>query len=138
MAGSNTIGSLARRVGVNVETIRYYERRGLLRRPSRPESGYREYPPDAVRQVRFIKRAQSLGFSLREIRDLLDLGGDPRVSCAEVLSVATRKLADIETKIRTLETMRALLLELTKECPGKGGLSRCPIWQRLEAEDERR
>jgi MerR family mercuric resistance operon transcriptional regulator len=133
-----TIGSLAKSAGVNVETIRYYERRGLLRRPVRPPSGYRKYLIEAIKQVRFIKRAQGLGFSLGEIKELLNLGSEAQADCAEVLSLARCKVAELESKIKTLEAMKTALGKLTRDCPGTGGLSRCPIWESFEGEDERR
>jgi MerR family copper efflux transcriptional regulator len=133
---SLTIGALARAAGVKVETIRYYERRGLLRQPERPESGYRRYPPDAVKRVRFIKSAQKLGFSLREIQELLDLGSGPRSDCSEVLAITKRKIADVESKIKALDKIRSVLLELASHCPAEGNLTQCPIWERLESETE--
>ena len=93
-----TIGALARAAGVNVETIRFYERRGLLRRPPKPEEGYRKYPFEAVKQVRFIKGAQRLGFSLKEIAELLFLGREGEISCSEMLNLAGLKIAQIEHK----------------------------------------
>ena len=131
-----TIGALAKAAGVNVETIRYYERRGLLRRPSKPEEGYRKYPPEAVQRVMFIKQAQRLGFSLKEISEMLNLGGEPEVSCAEVLALTNQKIAEIEYKIMALETIRATLKELAEKCPGTGELDLCPIWERLSGIDK--
>jgi MerR family mercuric resistance operon transcriptional regulator len=117
-----TIGALAKAAGVNVETIRFYERRGLLRRPSRPEEGYRRYPIDAVKQVGFIKGAQKLGFSLKEIAELLSLGREGQVSCAEMLDLANRKISKIVNKIMTLEVIKAALGELSEICPGSNAL----------------
>jgi MerR family mercuric resistance operon transcriptional regulator len=121
-----------------VETIRYYERRGLLRQPVRPESGYRRYPLETVKRVRFIKSAQGLGFSLREIQELLDLGSGPRSDCSEVLALANRKINEVERKIQVLEKIRSALGELASHCPAKGSLSICPIWERLGSETERK
>ena len=130
-----TIGRLAREGGVNLETVRYYERRGLLPRPPRSASGYRLFPADAARRLRFIRRAQDLGFSLKEIRELLS----PRVSqsarSADVRRRAEAKIADIEAKIKTLESMRRTLRKLTTNCPGCGPLSACPIIESLDRED---
>jgi MerR family mercuric resistance operon transcriptional regulator len=101
-----TIGALARAAGVNVETIRFYERQGLLRKPPKPEEGYRKYPSEAVKQVRFIKGAQRLGFSLKEIAELLFLGREGEISCSEMLDLAGRKIAQIELKIMS-QVMKA-------------------------------
>lgn len=132
-----TIGSLARAAGVNVETIRFYERKGLLARPPKPEDGYRRYSAEAVKQVRFIKGAQRLGFSLKEIAVLLSLGREGAVSCAEMQDLANRKIAEIDQKIMALEVMKATLEELAGECPGAGNLALCPIWERMANIKER-
>jgi MerR family mercuric resistance operon transcriptional regulator len=133
-----TIGKLARAAGVNVETIRFYERRGLLSKPPKPEEGYRRYPIDAVKQVVFIKGAQKLGFSLKEIAVLISFGREDAVSCAEMQILANRKIAEIEQKIMALEAMKASLEELARECPGAGDLSLCPIWERMANIKERK
>jgi MerR family copper efflux transcriptional regulator len=129
------IGELAKRSGVNLETVRYYERRGLLPRPPRTSSGYRSFPADAVRRVRFIRRAQALGFRLAEIEGLLALRVDPQTSCAEVRDQARAKAADIEEKMRLLEGMRRSLERLASTCSGQGSVSACPILESLEAEE---
>jgi Hg(II)-responsive transcriptional regulator len=121
-------GELARLARVNVETLRFYERRGLLPRPPRRASGYREYPPEAVEWVRFIRRAQELGFSLREVRELLAFREAPRAACGEVMELAERKLAEIDAKIRDLRAVRAALARLRKGCTGG---PRCPILDSL-------
>lgn len=126
-----TIGRLAKAAGVNVETIRFYERKGLLSRPPKPSEGYRKYPVEAVKQVVFIKGAQKLGFSLKEIALLISLGRAGAVSCAEMRALANRKIAEIEQKIMALEAMKSALEELSRECPGEGDLSLCPIWERM-------
>ncbi|HEX3646030.1 MAG TPA: MerR family transcriptional regulator [Vicinamibacterales bacterium] len=112
--------------GVNAQTLRYYERRGLLARPPRRGSGYREYPADAVRIVRFIKRAQDLGFSLDEIEELVRLRGVGRGERHRVRAIAQRKLEDIEQKIVHLQSMRAALRQLVESCH-RGGAADCPI-----------
>ncbi len=127
-----TIGNVAGKAGVNIETLRYYERRGLLPKPPRTGSGYRMYPGDAVTRVRFIKRAQELGFSLREINELLALRVRPRAGCADVLQRAEAKVADIEEKIGDLKRMKKALAKLMDACPGKGPLSDCPILDALD------
>lgn len=128
------IGEVAERGGVNLQTIRYYEREGLLAEPSRLASGYRMFPETAVRRVRFIKRAQELGFSLAEIREVLSLREDTRVGAQAMRERAQAKIADIEEKIRTLRAMRSALHRLAEKCPGRGPLSDCPILDALEAE----
>ena len=113
-----TIGRLANVAGVNLETVRYYERRGLLPRPPRTASGYRIFPVEATRRLRFIKRAQELGFSLREIRELLALRVSSRTNSTEIRKRAEAKIGDIEGKIRTLNSMRKTLERLTRSCSG--------------------
>ncbi|MFQ5736451.1 MAG: MerR family DNA-binding protein [Thermodesulfobacteriota bacterium] len=126
------MGRLARLAGVNVETIRYYERRGLLPVPGRTRAGYRDYPPDAARVVRFIKRAQGLGFSLKEIEELVPLSGDSGSTCGDIRDTAQRRLDDIEMKISQLQSMRGTLKRIVKTCPGKGPLSNCSILESLK------
>src|SRR2546425_6976159 len=101
-----TIGQVARRAGVGVETVRFYEREGLLEEPPRRESGYRQYGEDIVARLQFIRRAKELGFTLNEIKELLSLRLDPSTTCAEVKDRAQAKIADIEQKIRTLQRMK--------------------------------
>ena len=108
-----TIGKLARRAQVNVETVRYYERRGLIARPPRPRSGYRRYAEETVGRIRFVKRAQDLGFSLGEVAELLALRVDPETTCADVRSQAEAKIADIEDKLRELSRMKRALKQLS-------------------------
>lgn len=126
-------GELAKRAGVNVETLRFYERKGLLPVPPRRASGYREYPPDSVTRIRFIKRAQDLGFTLGEIGELLGLrGGGKGATPADVREHAERKLADVRRKIADLRAIEKALVGLTSACPGEGPLDDCPILQHLE------
>lgn len=125
------IGEVAGRAGVNIQTLRYYERRGLLPEPERGRSGYRAYDPDTVRLVRFIKRAQELGFTLREIEDLIELRQSPRRG-AEVRAVAAAKVEDIERRIRQLKAMRKALGGLVAACDCEGGTLACPIIEALD------
>ena len=131
------IGEVAERGGVNLQTIRYYEREKLLPAPPRRPSGYRMFPEQTVHRVRFIKRAQELGFSLAEIRDLLSIQIDPKKECSDVKRLAKAKMADIDEKIRTLEAMKRVLGGLTKLCPGQGPSSECPILESIDAKGER-
>lgn len=132
-----TIGELAKRGGVNLETIRYYERKGLLPAPPRNSSGYRAFPETAVRRIRFIKRAQELGFSLKEINELLALRVAPGSTRADVRERATAKISDIEEKIGTLRSMKRALERLTATCCGDGAASECPILESLSSERKR-
>ena len=129
------IGEVADRAGVNLQTIRYYEREGLLPEPPRLASGYRMFPQDAVRRVRFIKRAQELGFSLAEIKQLLALRIDQRRGSADVRTLAQGKIADIDQKIRTLQAMKRILKSLSDRCPGCGPTSDCPILESLDPKE---
>lgn len=130
-----TIGQLARHAHVHVETVRYYERRGLIPEPPRRESGYRQYSQDDVARLRFIKRAQELGFSLKDINELLALRVDPETTCADVKQRTEQKLADIEDKIQTLQRMKTALIKLATVCTGEGPTSDCPILEFLETDD---
>jgi len=127
-----TIGWLAKEAGVNVQTVLYYERRGLLPAPSRSFSGYRLFNDESVRRIRFIKRAKELGFSLKQITALLALQGEQDASCAEVSAMAAGHFEDIEQKIHDLERMREALIPLVNACPGKGPLKTCPIMDSLD------
>src|SRR5713226_7658982 len=110
---SVTIGHLAKEAGVNLETVRYYERRGLLPKPPRSAAGYRLFPSDAARRLRFIRRAQELGFSLKEIRELLWLRVSRTTRSRDIRARAEAKIADIEAKICSLESMKKILRKLT-------------------------
>lgn len=127
-----TIGGVAKRAGVGVETIRFYERKGLLEEPPRRESGYRQYPEEAVARIRFIRRAKDLGFSLREVDELLSLRVDRRTSASEVRTRAEAKIEDIELKLADLARMKAALVELTTCCEGRYAAGECPILEALE------
>jgi MerR family mercuric resistance operon transcriptional regulator len=127
-----TRGALARRCGVNPESIRYYESRGLLS-ASRTPSNYRIYDDDAVRRVRFIKRAQELGFTLKEIRELLLLQGTPGARCVEVVERARGKIQDIDERIRALRAMRDALNALLAQCSGRAPITDCPILEALDS-----
>ena len=129
MAGDLTIGKLAVTAGVNIETIRYYQRRGLLEEPAKPFGGHRRYPAGAVKRVRFIKRAQALGFTLTEITGLLGL--EDAHACAETRDLASRKLTLIEDKMADLAAMRQALADLVHQCDSGAKGSSCPIIQVL-------
>lgn len=131
------IGAVARRAQVSLQTIRYYEREGLLAPPQRLESGYRVFLESAVRRVRFIKRAQELGFLLAEIRELLSLRSQAGAGALDMRKRAKAKIADIEEKISHLEAMKHALAGLADRCPGCGPLSDCPILDALDEPGER-
>ena len=126
------IGQVARLAGVGVETVRFYERQGLVEEPARRASGYRLYEEEVVARLRFIRRAKELGFSLREIGTLLNLRLDPDATRADVKRQVEAKVADIEVRIRDLERMREVLLGLAGACHGTGALDGCPILAALD------
>ncbi len=129
---SMTIGKLAGEAGVGVETIRFYERRGLIDQPPKPVgSGFRHYPQEVVERIRFIRRAQEIGFTLREIVELLSLRADPATDSADVRERALAKLAEVKRKIAHLEDMRGALEDLISACPGGGALRTCSIMESL-------
>src|SRR5687768_369530 len=127
-------GQVAAKAGVNVQTLRYYERRGLLAEPKRRRSGYREYRPDAVQLIRFIKRAQELGFTLTEVEELLRLRSDQVSACAEVKATAEAKIEDIEQKIQHLRAMKRALGLLSASCETEGSPRHCPILESLNGQ----
>jgi MerR family copper efflux transcriptional regulator len=131
-----TIGQLATQAQVNRETVRYYERRRLLSRPSRSISGYRVFSDDAVRRLRFIRHAKMLGFSLNEIRELLTLRVSSVGTCDRVRERTLAKIADIDHKIRSLRQMKSTLTQLTAACERRGKTNDCPILASLEAPGE--
>lgn len=127
-----TISRAAEQAGVGVETIRFYERRGLIKRPARPRSGgYRLYDDAVVERIRFIRQAQDLGFSLREIAELLSMRADPATDCRDVRARATRKRMNVDQKIADLQRIRDALDELIASCPGGGGLRSCTIMEAM-------
>jgi len=125
------IGEAATAAGVNIQTLRYYEVRGLLPEPRRRAGGYRDYEPDDVRRVRFIKRAQEVGFSLDEIRDLLELRSRERGAGA-AREIAAAKIRDIDERLRRLAAMRDALNQLVNACCSASGERHCPIIEALE------
>ena len=130
------IGEAARQSGVSVQTLRYYEQQGLVVSPDRDVNGYRRYVPDVVRRIRFIKRAQDVGFTLRDIAELLSLKTDPGASCSDVRDRALGKLHEIEEKLEVLSQMRDVLITWTDACPSRGPVDACPILDALDSEDE--
>jgi MerR family transcriptional regulator, mercuric resistance operon regulatory protein len=132
MTSELTIGRLASAAGVNVETIRYYQRRGLMAEPAKPMSGQRRYAADAIKRVRFIKRAQVLGFTLEEIGSLLEL--DEARACADTRALAAHKRQVIEEKLTDLKAMRNALNALLRQCDAGATKGNCPIIHALAAD----
>ena len=132
-----TVGQLAKKAQVNVETIRYYERRRLIPEPFRSESGYRHYSQDSIARIQFIKNAQELGFSLKEVSELLSLRVDPNTSCAEVKKMAEVKITDIQEKIHALQRIKEALTKLRASCQGRGPAGKCPILEALDTKERR-
>ena len=125
--GAFTIGEVARRAAISIDTVRYYERRHLLPAPARRASGYRQYGDEDVQRLRFIRRANALGFALEDIRSLLDLSIDHERGVHGLRARTEAKLADIDARIAQLQKMRRGLRQLVADCPGSGALDHCPI-----------
>lgn len=130
-----SIGQVARRAGVGVETVRFYEREGLLEEPPRRASGYRQYDEQVVKRIRFIKRSQQLGFSLKEITELLMLRVDAQTSCEEVKQRTEAKIAEVERKVLALQRMRQALLQVHALCIGHGPTGPCPMLEALDQQE---
>lgn len=132
-----TISQLAKACEVNIETIRYYERRGLIPEPPRNKSGYRKFPEVVVKDILFIKRTQNLGFTLEEIKNLLNASNDEHFRSEEVHDFATRKIKEIEEKIESMYQMKVLLEDLAEKCP-RSGVSKkdCLIIKNFEGVNE--
>jgi len=132
-----TIGAAARQAGVGIETIRFYERRGLIEQPLKPrDSGFRTYSLDQLKCIKFIREAQRLGFSLKEIQELLALRTDPRADCATVQQQAVAKLSEVYGKIDQLHRIGSALEALIAVCPGSGSLQACSILDALVERSE--
>lgn len=132
---SLTVSQVAKHGGINLQTVRYYERQGLVAPTSRTEAGYRIFSSEAVRRIRFIKRAQKLGFSLKEIKELLSLRIDAHTTQADIRKRTEAKIADVEQKIRHLQAIHASLLRMTEDCSGCGSLRDCPILESLDGKE---
>jgi len=128
-----TIGQVAKRAGVGVETIRFYERKGLIAQPPRLNFGFRYYSNNDVVHVRFIQKGKELGFSLKEIAELLSLEGNPQATCGDVKQRAEDKITTIEERVRDLQKMKRSLMRLTAACSGGGSIEDCPILDCFEA-----
>ncbi len=132
------IGELAEKANVSVDTIRYYEREGLIEPVSVRDSGYREFDKSSVETIRFVVRAKDLGFSLKEIRNLLTLKNDPDKKCAEVKALAEKKLVDVTAKIKNLQAIKKDLIGLLNECTDTAAsVTKCPIVDSLDGKEKR-
>lgn len=131
---SFTIGKVARLTGVGIETVRFYEREGLIPEPPRRDSGYRQYSPTTIDRIHFIKRAKDIGFTLAEIRELLSLSVGPKTTCTDVKRKAAEKIEEVDAKIAALKRIKQALNRLTDQCRGKGPVSECPILENLKLE----
>jgi MerR family transcriptional regulator, copper efflux regulator len=130
------VGEVALQAEVNLQTIHYYERQGLLSAPPRSATNYRLYPTDAVRRVRFIKRAQQLGFSLKEIKELLSLRAAPGTQCTDIRQRAEQKIRELDAKMATMARMRSALAKVMQECQGDVPVSECAILDSLDLDEE--
>ena len=131
-----TIGEIAKRAGIGLETVRFYERKGLIEEPPRTDSGYRQYPEDVVARLRFISRAKDLGFSLKEIAELFSLRVDPDTTCADIKRRAEAKITTMEEKIRSMQGIQRALTKLAASCSGTGPAGDCPILETLESQEK--
>jgi MerR family mercuric resistance operon transcriptional regulator len=137
-SSSLTIGQVAKDAGVGVETVRFYEREGLVPAPKRRPSGYRQYPADTVRRIRFVQAAKELGFTLKEIRELLTLRVAAGQTCSDVKERAVAKLADVDAKLADLHRVRDALAHLAVSCTGSGPTGECPFLDALDAQGDAR
>lgn len=131
-----SIGQVAKQTDVSVETVRFYEKQGLIAPPQRSDAGYRQYPPETVKRVRFIQHAKEVGFTLKDIGELLELRREPGTSCTDIKIRATRKIEEVDQKIQDLNRIRDALGRMIMKCSGRGALSECPILEELELDEE--
>jgi len=129
------IGQVAKQTGVTVETVRFYEKHGLIAAPQRSDSGYRQYPPETVKRVQFIQHAKEVGFTLKDIGELLALRREPGTTCTDIKLRATQKIEEVDQKIQDLKRIRDALGRMIMKCSGRGTLSQCPILEELELDE---
>lgn len=130
-----SIGQVAKRTGITVEAVRYYEKQGLIDAPARSVSGYRQYPENTVKRVKFIQHAKEVGFTLNDIGELLALRREPGTSCTDIKLRASQKIEEVDRKINDLTQIRDALGRMILKCSGHGALSQCPILEELEMDD---
>ena len=126
------IGQVAQRTGLTVETVRFYEKKALIDEPQRSHAGYRQYPPETVKRVQFIQNAKDVGFTLKDIGELLALTRNPGTSCGDIKQRAMQKIEEVDHKIRDLKRIHDALGRMITKCNGRGGLSECSILEELE------
>jgi MerR family copper efflux transcriptional regulator len=129
-----SIGQVAKQTGVTVETLRFYEKQGLIETPRRTGSGYRQYPQATLKRVRFIQNAKEVGFTLKDIAELLALRQEPGTSCPDIKLRASLKIEEVEQKIRDLSRIREALARMIVKCSSEGPVSQCPILEELDEE----
>ena len=130
-----TIGQVAKEIGITVEAVRFYEKQGLIAKPQRSESGYRQYQPETLKRIRFIQRAKDVGFTLKEIDDLLTLRKKPNTSCIDIKLKALEKIENVDRKLNDLKNIRSSLTQMVMRCDANGELGDCPILEFLELEE---
>lgn len=130
--GLLNIGEVASQTGVTVEAVRFYEKKNLIDAPLRSESGYRQYPQETVKRIRFILRAKEVGFTLKDIVELLELRREPGTSCTDIKVRASRKIEEVDHKIEDLGRIREALARMIMKCSGNSALSECPILEELD------
>lgn len=130
------IGEVAKQTGVGIETIRFYERKGLLDEPARRPSGFRQYDASILARLQFIRRAKDLGFTLGEIAELLALWFDADTHCCDVRSKALAKIDEIEHKVQALQAMKRSLKQMVETCREHGSIEDCPLWDSLKHEHQ--
>ena len=128
------IGQVAKQTGVTVETVRFYEKQGLIDAPKRSGSGYRQYPQETVKRLRFIQNAKEVGFTLKDISELLTLRQEPGTSCPDIKLRATLKIEEVDRKIRDLNRIRNALARMILKCSAEGPVSQCPLLEELDEE----
>lgn len=126
------IGQVAKQTGISVEAIRFYEKQGLIEVPLRSASGYRQYQAATVKRIRFIQRAKEVGFTLKDVNELLSLRREPGATCTDIKLQATQKIEEIDQKIHDLGQIRSALASMIMKCRGRGSLAECPILEELE------
>jgi Cu(I)-responsive transcriptional regulator len=126
------IGQVAKQTGVTVEAIRFYEKQNLIATPQRSQSGYRQYPLETIKRVRFIQHAKDAGFTLKDVGELLALRREPDTSCTDIKLCTLKKIEEVDKKISDLNKIREALSRMIMKCSGRGALSECPILEELE------
>ena len=129
------IGQVAKQTGVTVEAVRFYEKQGLIAVPQRTDAGYRQYPLETVKRVKFIQHAKEVGFTLKDIGELLALRREPGTTCTDIKLRATQKIEEVDQKIKDLMRIREALTRMVVKCSGRGALSECPILEELESDE---